>query len=82
MSVNPKWKQKNACFLCPLKKGYKGPYDEERAENVILEGEQSQTHVREDEILSQEVKGLKELQGKHIHCAFRLEMYAHTSRCK
>lgn len=43
--------------------GTKSPYDENRAENVILESEQSQTHVGEDEILSQEVKDLKELFG-------------------
>lgn len=43
---------------------------------MILEGEQSQTHVGEDEILSQEVKDLKELQGKYnIHHEFNLEMY-------
>lgn len=51
-------------FSC-FPKGYKSPYDEDGAENVILEGEQSQTHVGEDEILSQEVKDLKELDGKH-----------------
>lgn len=45
-------------------KGYKSPYDEDGAENVILEGEQSQTHVGEDEILRQEVKDLEELHGK------------------
>lgn len=72
-------KTEERLFVVSSKKGYKSPYDEERAENVILEGEQSQTHVREDEILSQEVKGLKELRGKHIHCAFRSEMYAHTT---
>lgn len=44
------------------KKGYKSSYDEDWAENVILEGEQSQTHVGEDEILSQEMEDLKELQ--------------------
>lgn len=31
---------------------------------MILEGEQSQAHVGEDEIFSQEVKDLKELQGQ------------------
>lgn len=47
-------------------KGYKSSNDEDGAENVILEGEQSQTHVGEDEILSQEVKDLKELhEWKH-----------------
>ena len=45
-------------------KGYKSPDDEDGAEDVILEGEQSQTHVGEDEVLSQEVKHLKELHGK------------------
>lgn len=46
--------------------GYKSPDDEDRTEDVILEGEQSQTHVGEDEVLSQEVKHLKELRGKNI----------------
>lgn len=46
--------------------GYKSPDDEDRTEDVILEGEQSQTHVGEDEVLSQEVKHLKELRGKKI----------------
>lgn len=31
---------------------------------MILEGEQSQAHVGEDEIFSQEVKDLKELRGQ------------------
>lgn len=46
--------------------GYKSPDDEDRTEDVILEGEQSQTHVGEDEVLSQEVKHLKELRRKNI----------------
>lgn len=49
---------------CCAPKGYKSPDDENGAEDVILEGEQSQTHVGEDEVLSQEVKHLKELHGK------------------
>lgn len=57
---------------CCAPEGYKSPYDENGAENVILEGEQSQTHVGEDEILSQEVKDLKELRGKYnIHHEFQ-----------
>lgn len=47
--------------------GYKSPDDEDRTEDVILEGEQSQTHVGEDEVLSQEVKHLEELRGKTQH---------------
>lgn len=54
----------NPCVCCTVR-GYKGPDDEDGAEDVILEGEQSQTHVGEDEVLSQEVKDLEELQGKH-----------------
>lgn len=37
---------------CCVPEGYKSPYDEDGAENVILEGEESQAHVGEDEILS------------------------------
>lgn len=46
------------CFSRELK-GYKGANDKNGAENVLLEGEQSQAHVWEDEILSQEVQNLK-----------------------
>lgn len=42
-------------------KGYKSSKDKDGAENVILESEQSQTHVGEDEILSQEMEDFKEL---------------------
>lgn len=40
-------------------KGYKGSDDEQRVEHVRLEGEESQTHVGEDEVLCQEVEHLK-----------------------
>lgn len=85
------WKKKNSMgglvlnenrkmHVCCASKGYKSPYDEDGAENVILEGEQSQTHVGEDEILSQEVKDLKELHGKHnIHHEFSLGMYEYAT---
>lgn len=46
-------------------KGYKSSYDKDGTEDVFLEGEQSQAHVREDEILSQEVKNFKELWMKN-----------------
>lgn len=49
-------------------KGYKSPYDEDGAEDVILEGEQSQAHVGEDEVLSEEVKDFKELQETFYIC--------------
>lgn len=42
-------------------KGYKGTNDEQRVEDVRLEGEESQTHVGEDEVLCQEVQQLKQL---------------------
>lgn len=62
----------NTCFE---KKGYKSPDDEDGAENMILEGEQSQAHVGKDEILCQEVKNLKELHEKHhIHQKFNYKM--------
>lgn len=51
-------------FVCRASKGYKGPDDEDGVEDVILEGEQSQAHVGEDEVLGQEVKDLEELHGK------------------
>lgn len=52
------------CRVLKKRKGYKGPEDEDRTENVILECEQSQAHVREDEVFSQEVKRLKQLRRK------------------
>lgn len=62
-------------FLCPPrdapggfaretkreKKGYKSSDDEHGVEDVVLEGEQGQTHVGEDEVLRQEVQQFKEL---------------------
>lgn len=44
------------------KKGYKSSDDEHGVEDVVLEGEQGQTHVGEDEVLRQEVEQFKELQ--------------------
>lgn len=44
-------------------KRYKGSEDEQRVEDVWLEGEESQTHVGEDEVLCQEVQELKQLVG-------------------
>ena len=60
-------------MLCPHKRkeGYKGPKDEDGAENVILKCEQSQAHVREDEVFSQEVQCLKQLwreENTHHEC--------------
>lgn len=42
-------------------KGYKSPYNEDGAENVVLEGEESQARPGEDETLSQEGEDLKQL---------------------
>lgn len=42
--------------------GYKGSNNENGAEDVILEGEECQAHVREDEVLCQEVQHFKQLQ--------------------
>lgn len=36
-------------------KGYKGSNDEQRVEDMWLEGEESQPHVGEDEVLCQEI---------------------------
>lgn len=44
--------------------GYKGSDNEQRVEDVWLEGEQSQTHVGEDEVLRQEVQQLEQLTGR------------------
>ncbi len=48
-------------FIC---KRYKSSDDEHGVKDVVLEGEQSQTHVGENEVLSQEVQQLKQLQHK------------------
>ena len=45
-------------------KGYKRPEDEDGAEDVVLEGEQSQPHVGEDEVLCKEVQHLEQLKKK------------------
>lgn len=42
-------------------KGYKSSHDEHGVEDVVLEGEQGQTHVGEDEVFCQEVQQLEEL---------------------
>ena len=62
-------------------KGYKSPDNENGAEDVVLEGEQSQAHVGEYEILCEEVKDLKELQETYnINDSVGLEMYEYTTR--
>ena len=45
-------------------KGYKSSNDEQRVEDMWLEGEESQAHVGEDEVLCQEVQQLKQLTGE------------------
>lgn len=45
--------------------GYKCSHNEDRAEDVVLEGEQRQTHVGEDEVFRQEVQHLKQLKYRH-----------------
>lgn len=45
-------------------KGYKGTEYKKCVENVILEREQSQAHVAEDDVLSQEVHKFKQLKTK------------------
>lgn len=44
-----------------ITKGYEGSDDEERVKDVRLEGEESQAHVGEDEVLRQEVQQLEKL---------------------
>lgn len=47
-----------------LREGYKGSDNEQRVEDVWLEGEQSQTHVGEDEVFCQEIQQLEQLKGR------------------
>lgn len=62
----PRDGSKTCMFVCSLlQKGYESPEDEDGVEDVILESEQRQAHVGEDEVLSQEVKDLKELHTKN-----------------
>jgi hypothetical protein len=51
-------------FLLAFFKGYKGSEYKKSIENVILEGEQSQAHVAEDDVFSQEVHKFKQLKTK------------------
>lgn len=44
--------------------GYERSHNEDGAEDVVLEGEQSQTHVGEDEVLRQEMQHLEQLKGR------------------
>lgn len=46
-----------------FQKRYKSSDDEHGVKDVILEGEEGQTHVREDEVLCQEIQKFKQLQG-------------------
>lgn len=46
--------------------GYECSHDEDGAEDVVLEGEQRQTHVGEDEVLRQEVQHLEQLKWRRI----------------
>lgn len=45
-------------------KRYKSSNDEHGIEDVVLEGEQGQTHVGENEVLCQEIEQLEQLQHK------------------
>lgn len=45
-------------------KRYKSSNDEHRIKDVVLEGEQGQTHVGENEVLRQEIQQFKELKKK------------------
>lgn len=48
-------------FIC---KRYKSSNDEHGIKDVVLESEQSQTHVGENEVLCQEIQQFKQLQHK------------------
>lgn len=52
------------CHANAQRRGYKGSDDEQRVEDVRLEGEESQAHVGKDEVLCQEVEQLEQLVGK------------------
>lgn len=56
--------QKSLGLFVWCTEGYKSANDEQRVEDVWLEGEESQTHVGEDEVLRQEVQQLKQLLDK------------------
>lgn len=45
-------------------KRYKSSNDEHGIKDVVLEGEQGQTHVGENEVLCQEIQQLEQLQHK------------------
>lgn len=45
-----------------VRKGYESSDDEHGIEDMILEGEQGQTHVGENEVLRQEIQQFKQLQ--------------------
>lgn len=76
VQVSPEKKKKQATCYAP--EGYKSSNDEKGAEDVILEGEQSQAHVGKDKILSQEMKDLKKLQEKWYD--FRLMLYEYRAK--
>lgn len=65
MMVSKSYQEKGlAISLFFFFKGYKGAEYKKRVENVILEREQSQAHVAEDDVLSQEVHKFKQLKTK------------------
>lgn len=52
-------------------KRYKSSNNEHRVKDVVVEGEQGQTHVGENEVLSQEIQQFKQLQDKRRKCEFQ-----------
>lgn len=69
-----------------ITKGYEGSDDEERVKDVRLEGEESQAHVGEDEVLRQEVQQLEKLklgqrekkkeEKRRVSCGYNLHAFA------
>lgn len=61
-------------------KRYKSSNDEHWVKDVVLEGEQGQTHVGENEILCQEIQQFKQLQhSRKNNMCFRQELQKHST---
>lgn len=46
-------------------KGYKSPHHEGRVKDVVLEGEQCESHVGEDEVFCQEIQKFEQLKEEN-----------------
>lgn len=66
----PKGQIKNHKTICGWVKGYKGSKNEEGIEDVVLVGEQGNSHVTEDEVLSHKIHKFKKLQNKMFNFGY------------